>query len=67
MRKPFPEDMIWSFFIQVTMAVNALHQARILHRDVKAANILITSADTVKIADLGISKFMKTGMTKTQI
>lgn len=45
----------------------ALHDARILHRDVKAANILITSADTVKLGDLGIAKFMKTGMTKTQI
>lgn len=67
MRKPFPEDMIWSFFIQVCQSVHALHEARILHRDVKAANVLITAADTVKIGDLGIAKFMKTGMTKTQI
>ncbi|CAG9466460.1 unnamed protein product [Pedinophyceae sp. YPF-701] len=67
MKKPFPEDMIWSFFIQACEGVYALHHARILHRDVKAANLLITAADAVKIGDLGIAKFMKTGMTKTQI
>ena len=66
-RKPFSEETIWSYFIQICFGVQALHNQRVLHRDIKAANILRSGAHVVKVGDLGIAKLMKSNMTKTQI
>jgi len=65
--RPFPEDLIWSYFIQIVRALQALHAKRILHRDVKSGNVLRVDEGTVKLGDLGIAKLMKHNMTKTQI
>ena len=66
-RKPFPEDLIWSYFIQVCMGIRELHRRNIIHRDIKAANILRTSPMIVKVGDLGIAKLLKGAMARTQI
>ena len=34
-QKYFEEDEIWSFIIQVTRALNTLHDMKIYHRDLK--------------------------------
>jgi NIMA (never in mitosis gene a)-related kinase 1/4/5 len=39
--------------------IKALHDKRILHRDLKSANIFTYSDGTVKIGDLNVSKIMK--------
>ena len=66
-RKPFPEDLIWSYFIQVCMGIRELHRRDIIHRDIKAANILRTSPAIVKVGDLGIAKLLKGALATTQI
>ena len=66
-RKPFPEDLVWSYFIQVCMGIRELHRRNIIHRDIKAANILRTSPIIVKVGDLGIAKLLKGAMARTQI
>ena len=53
---PITEEMIWTLFTQVCFGVLSLHQRKILHRDLKIANIFMTHDNTVKIGDLGISK-----------
>mmetsp|Transcript_30639 Transcript_30639/g.66877 ORF Transcript_30639/g.66877 Transcript_30639/m.66877 type:complete len:355 (-) Transcript_30639:7-1071(-) len=66
-QKYFSEDQIWSYLIQITIGLQALHAARILHRDVKTANVLRCAGEKVKLSDLGVAKLMKGAMTKTQI
>ena len=41
---------------QLLSALEAVHDAGIVHRDVKPSNVLIDQAGTVKLADFGIAK-----------
>ena len=61
------EDLIWCFFIQTLMGTAALHERGIIHRDLKTANIFLTSGRGVKLGDLGVAKIAKSGMATTQI
>lgn len=53
------EDHIWSIFIQVVYGLRALHKLRIIHRDLKTANIFLSTDGQVKIGDLNVSKISK--------
>lgn len=66
-RKPFEEMQIWKYFIQIARGINALHDMRVLHRDIKPGNIMVADGDVLKIGDLGIAKLLKSSMAKTQI
>ena len=57
-----PESTLWSIFFQMVMGLNALHQRKIVHRDIKCANIFLLRDGTVKLGDLNVSKVAKHGI-----
>ena len=46
--------------------LNALHKVKIVHRDIKCANVFLTREGTVKLGDLNVSKIAKAGVMQTQ-
>ena len=62
----FEEVDIWKIFIQMTRGLKALHDMKILHRDLKSANIFLESDGSAKIGDLNVSKVAKKGLGYTQ-
>ncbi len=65
-KKYMTETEIFSYFLQIVNGLKALHDKKILHRDIKAANIFLFLNDIVKIGDMNVSKVMKMGMLHTQ-
>ncbi|HTV97572.1 MAG TPA: serine/threonine-protein kinase [Steroidobacteraceae bacterium] len=45
-------------FVQVCAAVQFAHRNLVVHRDIKAANILVTNEGTPKLLDFGIAKLL---------
>jgi serine/threonine protein kinase len=54
-REPMNEEHIGYVLRCTLMALAYLHSQKIIHRDVKAANILLTSGGHIKLTDFGIS------------
>ncbi len=50
------ESDIWRVFIQMVKGLKILHDLKILHRDLKSANILLFNDGTAKIGDCNVSK-----------
>ena len=44
----------------------ALHNAKIVHRDIKCANIFLSKEGGVKLGDMNVSKIAKAGVMQTQ-
>ena len=51
-----PEDLVKIFVIQVCRAMQYIHRAGIVHRDIKAENIFVSHDMTVKLGDFGTAK-----------
>ncbi len=52
-------DARLDLFDQVCRAVQFAHQALVIHRDLKAGNILVDGSGTVKLLDFGIAKLLE--------
>lgn len=46
-------------FVQLAMALDYIHQHRILHRDLKCQNVFLTRVGMVKLGDFGIAKVLE--------
>lgn len=60
------EEDIWRIFIQIVQGLRALHDARILHRDLKSANVFLNRDGSAKLGDMNVSKIAKKGLLYTQ-
>ena len=55
----FSENEISSWFVQILLSLQYIHEKKILHRDIKTSNIYLTGSNTIKLADFGISKVLE--------
>ena len=60
------EREIWKAMAHIAKGLKSLHEKKILHRDLKGANIFITADGQYKIGDLNVSKVIKHDFAKTQ-
>ncbi|XP_026560872.1 mitogen-activated protein kinase kinase kinase 4 isoform X2 [Pseudonaja textilis] len=56
------EHVIRLYTKQITTAINVLHEHGIVHRDIKGANIFLTSSGLIKLGDFGCSVKLKNNM-----
>ncbi len=50
----------------MVVGLDALHQRKIVHRDIKNANIFLTKDGYAKLGDLNVSKIAKANIMTTQ-
>ncbi|EKX45879.1 hypothetical protein GUITHDRAFT_159664 [Guillardia theta CCMP2712] len=56
--KVMKEIQIWKWTLQITVGLNHMHEKKVLHRDLKSANVFITANGDAKIGDLGVSRML---------
>ncbi|MGW6279781.1 protein kinase domain-containing protein [Kribbella sp. NPDC055071] len=64
-RGTLPPDEVARIGLQIASALQAVHAAGVIHRDLKPGNILVTTDGTAKLADFGISRRMWADATLT--
>ena len=62
----FTEQEVWKVFIQLLKGLKALHDFKILHRDIKSANVFLFQGGICKLGDLNVSKVARKSLAYTQ-
>ena len=65
--KMLDSSRCWSLFLQMCLGLYDIHQQKVLHRDMKTANVFLSANESdagpryfVKIGDLGVAKLLGT-------
>lgn len=62
----FGEDFIWKITFQILQGVKVLHKNKVIHRDIKSANIFFVN-QIAKLGDMNVSKLTEDGLCSTNI
>jgi serine/threonine protein kinase/tetratricopeptide (TPR) repeat protein len=64
-QSPFEIDEALDITVQIAQGLDKAHKKKMIHRDIKSANIIVTTDGVVKIVDFGIAKLAgQTRVTK---
>ncbi|MDC0358654.1 serine/threonine protein kinase [Oligoflexia bacterium] len=63
-KRVFPLSDIFNILCQICSGLQALHNANVLHRDLKPDNILVDEYETVKISDFGLAVLSAKGVNE---
>lgn len=55
-RLPFQEHEVGLLFYQIVLALDEVHSRRMMHRDLKSANVFLMPTGIIKLGDFGFSK-----------
>ena len=65
-KKPFTEPEILNYFTQICLALKHIHEKKIIHRDLKSANIFLMKSGLIKLGDFGIAKGFQNTIDKAK-
>lgn len=54
--RTLPEVMALDLVTQAALGLQAIHERRLVHRDIKPGNLMVTADGVVKVTDFGIAK-----------
>ena len=62
----FSESDVVSMTIQLLLGLKYIHSCRLLHRDIKSANVFLTNKNIVKIGDFGLTKVLSSRISTSR-
>lgn len=67
-RQFMSENLIWSYFVQLLQGIKVLHDMKIIHRDIKSANVFLNQdGSQLKLGDMNVSKVVERDFTRTRV
>ena len=60
--RPLGEAQVLDYFTQIALGMLYCHKKRVLHRDLKLANVFLAADNSVKLGDFGIARVLKNTM-----
>jgi len=62
--KKFPEEEVKKYALQIAEGLAYAHNQRVIHKDIKPQNIMLTQDGTIKLMDFGIAETVHSSMSR---